>query len=147
MFHTSALSVPQNLSRKQRRALRHADRRLHAERARQSQAARQAARQAELAERENTILLPAAGEDRPGGMRTPGKFRLPHHQDTTAVLAGAYPFLAEGGLGSEGVFIGQDLYSGGAFVFDPWVLYRRGVITSPNIVLAGIVGSGKSALA
>jgi hypothetical protein len=35
----------------------------------------------------------------------------------------------------------------GAFVYDPWVLYARGIITAPNVVLAGIVGSGKSSLA
>ncbi len=63
------------------------------------------------------------------------------------MLAGAYPFLAEGGLGSQGVFIGQDLYSGGSFVYDPWVLYANRVITAPNVVVAGIVGSGKSSLA
>lgn len=68
------------------------------------------------------------------------------YQDTSATLAGAYPFLAEGGLGSQGVFVGQDLYSGASFVYDPWVLYSRGMITAPNIVLAGIVGSGKSSL-
>ncbi len=62
-------------------------------------------------------------------------------------MAGQYPFLAEGGLGPEGIFVGQDLYSGGSFVYDPWVLYRRGIITAPNVVLAGIVGSGKSSLA
>ncbi|PZF80386.1 ATP-binding protein, partial [Jiangella anatolica] len=50
-------------------------------------------------------------------------------------------------LGSEGVFVGQDLYSGGSFVYDPWVLYARGVLTAPNVVIAGIVGSGKSSLA
>src|SRR5699024_9940470 len=72
---------------------------------------------------------------------------VPRHQDTSAALAGAYPFLAEGGLGSDGVFVGQDLYSGGSFVYDPWVLYQRGLITAPNVVLAGIVGSGKSSLA
>lgn len=55
--------------------------------------------------------------------------------------------MAEGGLGSDGVFVGQDLYSGGSFVYDPWVLYARGIITTPNLVLAGIVGSGKSSLA
>src|SRR5690606_27279627 len=53
----------------------------------------------------------------------------------------------EGGLGADGVFIGQDLYSGGSFVYDPWTLYARGIITAPNLVLAGIVGSGKSSLA
>ena len=80
-------------------------------------------------------------------LRTPGRLRLPRHQDTSATLAGAYPFLAEGGLGSDGVFVGQDLYCGSSFVYDPWVLYARGLITAPNLVLAGIVGSGKSSLA
>ncbi|WP_226925263.1 ATP-binding protein [Georgenia thermotolerans] len=72
---------------------------------------------------------------------------MPRHQDTSATWAGAYPFLAEGGLGADGVFVGQDLYSGSSFVYDPWVLYSRGLLTAPNVVLAGIVGSGKSALA
>lgn len=80
-------------------------------------------------------------------LRTPGRLRLPKHQDTSATWAGAYPFLAEGGLGADGVFVGQDLYSGSSFVYDPWVLYARGQITAPNVVLAGIVGSGKSSLA
>ena len=100
-----------------------------------------------LAEKRGTELLPRAGESGPAALRTPGRLRLPRHQDTSATLAGAYPFLAEGGLGSEGVFVGQDLYSGSSFVYDPWVLYSRGLITAPNVVLAGIVGSGKSALA
>ena len=90
---------------------------------------------------------PAAGEPGPAALRTPGRLRLPKHQDTSATLAGHYPFLAEAGLGSAGVFVGQDLYSGGSFVYDPWVLYQRGLITAPNVVLAGIVGSGKSSLA
>lgn len=92
-------------------------------------------------------MLPASGERGPAALRTPGRFRIPKHQDTSATWGHAYPFLAEGGLGAEGVFVGQDLYSGSAFVYDPWVLYRRGLITAPNVVLAGIVGAGKSALA
>ncbi len=32
-------------------------------------------------------------------------------------------------------------------MYDPWELYRRGIITAPNLILAGIVGSGKSSLA
>ena len=99
------------------------------------------------AEKRSTVILPRAGEPGPAALRTPGRFRLPRHQDTSATLAGAYPFLAEGGLGSEGVFVGQDLYSGSSFVYDPWMLYARGLITAPNLVLAGIVGSGKSCLA
>src|SRR5699024_1838768 len=101
----------------------------------------------ERAERKATGLLPAAGEPGPAALRTPGRIRLPKHQDTSATLAAQYPYLAEGGLGSNGVFIGQDLYSGASFVYDPWVLYQAGVITAPNMVLAGIVGSGKSSLA
>jgi type IV secretory pathway VirB4 component len=45
------------------------------------------------------------------------------------------------------MFVGQDLYSGGSFTYDPWQLYAQGLITAPNVVLAGTVGSGKSALA
>jgi hypothetical protein len=113
--------------------------------ARRSRAKQKAADLA--AEKRATDLLPRAGESGVAALRTPGRLRLPRHQDTSATLAGAYPFLAEGGLGSEGVFVGQDLYSGSSFVYDPWVLYSRGLITAPNLVLAGIVGSGKSALA
>ena len=91
--------------------------------------------------------LPAGGEPGPAALRTYRRLRIPSHQDTSAALAAAYPFLAEGGLGPDGVLVGQDLYSGGSFVYDPWVLYQRGVITAPNVVLAGIVGAGKSALA
>ncbi|GAB4086393.1 ATP-binding protein [Myceligenerans cantabricum] len=91
--------------------------------------------------------LPRSGERGPATLRTSIRFRLPKHQDTSAVWQGAYPFLAEGGLGTDGLFIGRDLYSGSSFVYDPWVLYQRGLITAPNVVVAGIVGAGKSALA
>ncbi len=121
--------------------------RLEAAQRRAEKNAARAKVEAERAERRATRYLPAAGEPGPAALRTPGRFRLPRHQDTSATLAGAYPFVAEGGLGSEGVFVGQDLYSGGSFVYDPWVLYARGLITAPNLVLAGIVGSGKSSLA
>ncbi|TAM87045.1 MAG: ATP-binding protein, partial [Jatrophihabitans sp.] len=63
------------------------------------------------------------------------------------MLAGAYPFLAEAGLGPEGLYIGQDAWSGSSFCYDPWVLYRAGVLTNPNCLLAGVVGKGKSTLA
>ena len=69
------------------------------------------------------------------------------HRATSDVLAVAYPFLAEEGLGSSGVLIGVDYWSGTAFVFDPWVLYDRKVLTNPNILLAGQIGRGKSMLA
>lgn len=69
------------------------------------------------------------------------------HRATTRVLRVAYPFLAEGGLGADGTYIGSDVFSGGSFVYDPWVFYQDRVITNPNVLLAGVIGSGKSSTA
>ena len=146
-LHTSVLVAPAKERRRLRQQRQEAAARLQAEQHAAEKAAARAKAEAERAERRATRYLPAAGEPDPAALRSPGRFRLPRHQDTSATLAGAYPFVAEGGLGSDGVFVGQDLYSGGSFVYDPWVLYARGIITAPNIVLAGIVGSGKSSLA
>ncbi|PUB20876.1 AAA domain-containing protein [Promicromonospora sp. AC04] len=109
-----------------------------------------AARQRTATERtqaRSVRYLPRSGEPGPAALRTPIRFRVPKHQDTSAVWGAAYPFLAEGGLGADGVFVGRDLHSGSSFVYDPWVLYQRGLVTAPNMVVAGIVGAGKSALA
>lgn len=146
-LHTAVLVTPAAERRRLRKARREAAAHLIAEQRHAEVEAAKVKAAAERAEQRATPYLPKAGEPGPAILRTPGRFRLPRHQDTSAVLAGQYPFLAEGGLGSEGVFVGADLYSGGSFVFDPWVLYQRGIITAPNVVLAGIVGSGKSSLA
>lgn len=146
-LYTSVLVGPEGERRAQRKARLQAAARLHAEARSAQAAAARAEREAAREERRATRYLPRAGEPGAATLRTPGKFRLPRHQDTSATLAGHYPFLAEGGLGSAGTFVGQDLYSGGSFVYDPWDLYRQGVITAPNMILAGIVGSGKSSLA
>ena len=146
-LHTSVLVAPASERRKYRKQRRQAAAKLVAEQRRVEVEAAKAKAEAERAERRATTYLPKSGEPGPAALRTPGRFRLPRHQDTSAVLAAQYPFFAEGGLGSQGVFVGQDMYSGGSFVYDPWELYRRGVITAPNMILAGIVGSGKSSLA
>lgn len=70
---------------------------------------------------------------------------LPAHRLTTAHLQAAYPFVAEGGLGGNGPYIGQDLF-GGSFTYDAFELYAQGVITSPNAIIVGQLGRGKSAL-
>ncbi len=75
------------------------------------------------------------------------RLRVPTHPATSEVLAGAYPFLAEEGLGSAGILIRQDAWSGAAFCFDPWELYSQGALTNPNMSLAGQIGRGKSTLA
>ncbi|MEK0245320.1 ATP-binding protein [Bifidobacterium mongoliense] len=146
-LHTTVLVSPAREKRRLRKQRRQAAANLQAQQRRAEQDAANARREAERAERNATRYLPKAGEPGPAALRSPGRFRLPRHQDTSAVLAGQYPFLAEGGLGADGVFVGADLYSGGSFVYDPWQLYRQGVITAPNLIVAGIVGSGKSSLA
>jgi hypothetical protein len=92
-------------------------------------------------------FLPAGGETGSMAGRSYRRLRLVPHRATSEVLAGAYPFLAEEGLGSEGMLIGQDAWSGAAFCYDPWELYRQGALTNPNICLAGQIGRGKSTLA
>ncbi|WP_433855454.1 ATP-binding protein [Streptomyces kronopolitis] len=90
---------------------------------------------------------PPSGRPGPSSARG-GKLNLPAHRMTTATASGAYPFVAEGGLGAEGIFIGRDVHAEAAFCFDPFSLYGRiEGFTNPNAVLAGIIGMGKSALA
>ncbi len=146
-LHSAVLVSPRRERRHDRRLRRAAAKSRMTEDRDTRRAEARAKSDAITAERKATVVLPKSGDHGPAALRTPGRLRIPRHQDTSATLAGAYPFLAEGGLGSDGVFVGQDLYSGSSFVYDPWVLYARGLITAPNLVLAGIVGSGKSALA
>ncbi len=71
--------------------------------------------------------------------------RVPAHVATTRHLCAAYPLVSEAGLGHQGVLIGRDVL-GGSFVYDPFVLYRKGVVTNPNMVVVGQIGRGKSSL-
>jgi hypothetical protein len=67
------------------------------------------------------------------------------HEATTRQLGALYPFLSEPGLGAGGgVLVGRDLL-GATFAYDPFELYRRGVLTNPNMVVIGQIGRGKSA--
>ncbi len=69
----------------------------------------------------------------------------PGHRVTTRHAQAIYPFMAAGGLGGRGVFIGRDA-AGGAFCFDPWLLYEEGALDDPNVIVLGKLGQGKSAL-
>jgi type IV secretory pathway VirB4 component len=73
------------------------------------------------------------------------KASVPPHACTTAHLQAVYPFMASPGLGGRGVYIGRELM-GGSFCFDPWELYAQGILTNPNMLIAGQVGRGKSSL-
>jgi type IV secretory pathway VirB4 component len=69
----------------------------------------------------------------------------PAHRSTTRHAQAVYPFITAGGLGGRGVFIGRDA-GGGAFCYDPWVLYGDGALDDPNAIVLGKLGQGKSAL-
>ncbi|HET9073483.1 MAG TPA: hypothetical protein VFN48_02805 [Solirubrobacteraceae bacterium] len=70
---------------------------------------------------------------------------VPAHRATTRHAQAVYPFMAGGGLGGRGTFIGREA-GGGAFCFDPWVLYEAGILDDPNAIVLGTLGQGKSAL-
>ena len=74
------------------------------------------------------------------------RLRLTRHRGTTAQVASAYPFQADAGLGDRGVYLGTNLLAGGAgFAFCPFEAYGDGLVTNPNILVAGEPGTGKSA--
>jgi hypothetical protein len=73
------------------------------------------------------------------------RLRVPRHRGTTAHVCSAYPFLAEPGLGARGVYVGTNvLTGGGGFAYDPFTAYADGILTNPNVIVAGDVGMGKS---
>jgi hypothetical protein len=78
-------------------------------------------------------------------VRSQAGFTVPAHAVTTRNLGAAYPLVAEAGLGHRGVLIGHDLL-GGSFVYDPFELYRDGVVSNPNMIVFGQIGRGKSSL-
>jgi hypothetical protein len=145
--HTGELYGPADESRRDRRDRRSAAKRLSRKTRGLRRSELRAAGEGEQATQPEGGYLPASGDRGRAALRSHHRFRVQPHRATSEVLAGAYPFLAEAGLGSEGTFIGQDAWSGGGFCFDPWVLYQSGVITNPNALLAGVVGKGKSFLA
>src|SRR4051794_19633342 len=108
-------------------------------------AARPSARRAA---RSRTRLLPARGPwPRDAGEGMNG-LRLPRHRGTTANLCSAYPFAAEADLGAGGAYLGTNVLTGGSgFAYDPFEAYRSGLVTNPNVLIAGEPGTGKSATA
>ncbi|MFE1764673.1 ATP-binding protein [Streptomyces angustmyceticus] len=149
MPRTRASASPLFVPRKAPRAGRRAARAGFAEARRQARLAATPPkhRAKEAFDPELRPTYPPSGRPGPSSARG-GKIRLPAHRMTTATASGAYPFVAEGGLGADGVFIGRDVHAEAAFCFDPFSLYGRiEGFTNPNAVLAGIIGMGKSALA
>jgi len=108
------------------------------------------ARQNQRAEQLETLLAPPKHDRRGahgrGAARIRRRMRLPAHSAPTQALKTIYPWILAPGLGVRGAYIGADVYSLANFEFDPWLLYEAERISAPNIVLTGVIGSGKSAL-
>ncbi|WP_198358327.1 VirB4 family type IV secretion system protein [Streptomyces fildesensis] len=141
----SALFTPQGTNRASRKAARRQVAEATAKA--RAEASTRPADSTSAAHATPAALYPLSGRPGPASARK-NRLKLPAHRMTTAVAAGAYPFLAEGGLGAEGVYIGRDVHAEASFVFDPFALYGKiEGFTNPNILLAGVIGQGKSALA
>ena len=73
--------------------------------------------------------------------------RLPALTLTTRHTPVIYPWQVSATLPRTGVLIGVNQLAGGtAFAYDPWECYAAGVVSSPNMVVLGQLGTGKSAL-
>ncbi|MEX5708088.1 conjugal transfer protein TraC [Parafrankia sp. FMc6] len=133
---------PRTRRRGAKAAAAHDRRSRRAERA-AANAERAAMRRAQAALRRGAqppkLLGPFAG-------RAYHKLRLPAHMETTAQIAGIYPFVVDSGLDAPGMYIGRHVWSGNSFDFDVFELYRQQVIENPNFAVFGAVGSRKSAL-
>ena len=106
-----------------------------------------AARTAQAAGRSARGARPARGERRPhagtgaaarAAARAPGDHGQP---------AGPLPVYCRDRAGLGGRVRRPRGRFGASFVYDPWHLYQQQVVTNANILLAGVLGRGKSSLA
>jgi len=73
--------------------------------------------------------------------------RVPTIPITTRHSPSLYPWQCASPLTVGGTFVGLDRLGDAApFYYDPWELYAAGIITSPNMLVLGQIGTGKSAL-
>ena len=62
---------------------------------------------------------------------------------TSAEIAATRPLLADGGSGLTGEPLGT-CARGGALAYDPFAAYGASLVTNPNVLVAGAIGTGKS---
>jgi type IV secretory pathway VirB4 component len=85
-----------------------------------------------------------SGDDRLPLWTGAPRLRVDWNRSTMAHLRSVYPFHADSGFGHRGPYMGVSVSGGmGAFHFDPFELYGP-VLTNPNVIVIGEVGSGKS---
>lgn len=72
---------------------------------------------------------------------------LPTVSVTTRHSVSVYPWQVQTSLPLAGPVLGVNRLAGGTvFAYDPWACYGDGVVTSPNMVVVGQLGTGKSSL-
>ncbi|MFI5496587.1 hypothetical protein [Actinoplanes sp. NPDC051859] len=74
------------------------------------------------------------------------RLRLPPLVTTSAQLCSVYPFVSDPGLPVDGPLIGTEVYSRSQHCFSLHELYRAKVVTAPNMVVTGEIGTAKSSL-
>jgi hypothetical protein len=103
-----------------------------------------------LAAQQQRLTGPARVDGRggfgPAAGRVSWRLRIPPLVSTSAQLCSVYPFVADPGLPVDGPHIGLDVYSRAVFAFSLHELYRARVITAPNMVVTGEIGTAKSSL-
>ena len=88
----------------------------------------------------------AKEEQPPWFPNTPG-LRIDRHRATMAHLASVYPCHTDTSIGERGPYLGVNVTGGGSgWYYDPFELYGTGILTNPNVIVTGDIGSGKSAL-
>jgi len=90
------------------------------------------------------LSLIGDGALRPVAGRTLRRLRLAPHRASTVNLQALYPWQADAGVGALGPLVGHNMLGGGSFCFDPWEWYDRGLLTNPNGITFGEIGSRKS---
>jgi len=126
-------------TRRQAKAVRRKQHKIHKQRVR-------ASRRTEI-EPMPSPTWGSGGQNRPQSLRGAVRLKVRGIPTTTHTAATAYPYVAGPSLGPGGIYLGYDLNGGGAFCFDPWDLYKRGIISGMAMLLFGQVGTGKSSLA
>jgi len=90
------------------------------------------------------LSLLGDGALRPVAGRSLRRMRLAPHRASTVHLQSLYPWQADAGIGALGPLVGHNVLGGGSFCFDPWEWYDAGLITNPNGITFGEIGSRKS---
>lgn len=92
------------------------------------------------------LRKPRAPASRDRSLLPPRQLRVDWHRSTMAHLASVYPLQCDEPFGNRGPYLGTNVTAGfGAFHFDPFELYGAGLLSGPNCLVMGEVGSGKSA--